>query len=145
MKVRKTVNLLNPLMKLVTLRPGDTVPDWAVSKITNPALLEGDHVPVPEDAPSVSKPAPVPGKKVDYAKLNKGPLQELCRERGLDDSGTRPELAARLHADDLDEIEADVWAMDESELRELAERQGIDVGEARTTAELAAAIEQATK
>jgi len=143
MKVRKTVNIMNPLFQRVTLRPGDEIPEWAVGMITNPKLIEPETTVSVESVTVESSGDDT--RPVDYAGMRKGELQELCRARGLDDQGKVDELRARLHADDLKDIDADVWSMDVAELRELAAAKGIDVGEASTTAELAAAIEQATK
>lgn len=56
-------------------------------RATAGSLPAGEPEPEPEDGP-------VP----DLANLHPQKLRKLCRERGLNDSGTRPEMLARLAA-----------------------------------------------
>ena len=140
MKVRKTVHLRNSLDKLVTLHPGDEIPAWAKDLVTNTEITGEKAVEVEPVKDSADEPEP---ESVDYSKLKKGELQELCLARGLSGDGKVDELKARLAADDLADVDADVWAMSEDELREFAAAKGIDVGEASSSVELATVIEQA--
>ena len=48
----------------------------------------------PRPSPPTIPPAPAP----DLADLHPQKLRKMCRERNLDDSGTRPEMIARLEA-----------------------------------------------
>jgi SAP domain len=50
--------------------------------------------PMHDAAPAGSIPPPAPAP--DLASLHPQKLRKLCRERGLNDSGTRPEMIARL-------------------------------------------------
>lgn len=139
--VSQVVNLFDPSYQLVTLYPGDEIPEWAIDKVTNPLVIatapprvepeedEGDAG--DEDDPVV----------VEYSKLKKAELEALCAERELDAAGTKADLIERLIAADAAEAVVDVWAMSEGELRALAAERGVDVGEASTAAELAAVLE----
>lgn len=137
--VSKTVNLIDDSFRLVTLHPGDEIPDWAEGIITNPAVLA--------TVPPIVVSDPEPEEKVDYAALSKVELIKLCNDRGIDSSGNKPDMQARLlAADEASAAEAeqvDVWSLSEEELLQIAAERNIDIGEATTTAELAAALEQA--
>jgi len=52
--------------------------------------------PMHDAAPAGSIPPPAPAP--DLADLHPQKLRKMCREQGLDDSGTRPEMIARLEA-----------------------------------------------
>ena len=52
--------------------------------------------PMREAAPAVEAPAPPDAPSRDLADLHPQKLRKMCREKGLDDSGTRPEMLARL-------------------------------------------------
>ena len=54
--------------------------------------------PMHDAAPAGSIPPPAPAP--DLADLHPQKLRKMCREQGLDDSGTRPEMIARLEAAD---------------------------------------------
>ena len=56
--------------------------------------------PMREAAPAVeAAPSPPDAPGRDLADLHPQKLRKMCREKGLDDSGTRPEMLARLAAD----------------------------------------------
>ena len=148
MKVCQTVNLLDENYNVVTLSPGDTVPEWAESRITNPDVIATDEVEAKESTnPEADTNAPAGDPEVaDYTKLDKKSLEALLAERGLDTKGNKPDLIERLitadtAADDVEEV--DVWVMTVAELKAHAAARGIDTGAAETTTELAAIIEQA--
>ena len=67
----------------------------------------------------------------------------LCVERELDASGNKPDLVARLQEADKATDDVDVFAMNIDELKALAEKRGIDIGNASTDVEIATIIEQA--
>ena len=52
--------------------------------------------PMRDAAPAGALPPPAPAP--DLADLHPQKLRKMCREKGLDDSGTRPEMLARLEA-----------------------------------------------
>ena len=55
--------------------------------------------PMREAAPAVeAAPSPPDAPHRDLADLHPQKLRKMCREKGLDDSGTRPEMLARLAA-----------------------------------------------
>lgn len=163
MKVCQTINLLDENFNVLTLRPGDTVPEWAESRITNPAVIAPDETentgsesgtPVdPNGSGGSGEPDPVKPEVVDYKKLDKEALGNLLAERELDTSkANKPVLIERLIAADKaaedavtenEDEDIDVWTMSVEELKAHAEKHNIDVGDAETTNELAAIIEQA--
>ena len=53
--------------------------------------------PAGREAPPAPRPPDAPSR--DLADLHPQKLRKMCREKGLDDSGTRPEMLARLAAD----------------------------------------------
>lgn len=139
--VSQVVNLLDHSYNLVTLYPGDEVPEWALDKVANPEVLatEPPRVePEEDEGDAGDEDDPV---VVDYSKLKKAELEALCAERELDAAGTKADLIERLIAADAAATVVDVWAMSEGELRALAAERGVDVGEASTAAELAAVLE----
>lgn len=162
-KVCTTVNLLDAERKLVTLRAGDEVPEWALKRVTNPKVLAKSdvHEPADSDAPAPGASAPTTpvtpeevrtpeapqAQKTDYAQLRKPELQKLAKDRGLSADGKVAELVARLEEADSTPAapvgDVDVWSLDESELRTLAQERGVDIGEASTQVELATLLEQA--
>lgn len=139
--VSQVVNLFDDNYKLHTLMPGDEIPEWALEKITNPEVLATEP---PRVEPSDETPEKEVGQEevpqIDYSTLKKPELEALCDERGLDKTGNKPDLIARLVEHDAKPVEVDLWSMNEAELRALAAERGVDVGEANTTAELAAVL-----
>lgn len=136
--VSTVVNLLDDNFQLVTLKPGDEIPAWAADRFTNPEVIATEPPRVAEERGEETEDAPT-----GYSALKKAELEALCEARGLDKVGNKPDLISRLEAADAAPVEIDLWSMDEGELRALAAERGVDVGEASTTAELAAALEQA--
>lgn len=161
--VSKVVNLLDADHNVVTLYPGDEVPDWALERVTNPEVLaveppRVDPDPAESQDDSVADAAGASGdggqadpvEPAGYGALTKDALVALLKERNLDTKGNKPELAARLDdADKAAENEisepVDVWSLDETELRKLAAERNVDVAGAESTAELATALVQATQ
>ncbi|MFD5599926.1 SAP domain-containing protein [Leucobacter sp. NPDC058333] len=156
MKVCQTINLLDEQFRLVTLFPGDEVPEWAVARITNPAVIASDEdfaAAVAEAAKEAGTPTPpvppvvVKAPSADtYDELSKKDLQELLTSRELSTAGNKPELIERLRESDKAAAageEADLWSMSVEELKAFAEKQGIDVADASTSEELAAVIQSA--
>lgn len=153
MKVCQTVNLLDDKFRLVTLLPGDVVPDWARERITNPEAIAPDDdsgAAVAEAVSAATTPepetvTPATEQEDSYSELDKKGLQELLEERGLPTSGNKPELVERLReadaASDDEHEEVDLWSLNVEELKAYAAERGIDVGEASTSDELAAVIE----
>lgn len=149
-QVCKTVNLIDPNFKVVTLHPGDTIPEWAVSKITNLAVIATDTAATVQIEQPIVPPAGtdtvVEVEPIDYDKLDKKSLVALCTERGLAIDGNKPDLIARLQEADkapAAEEEVDLFALDETELKALAAERNIDLGSASTAVEMATVIEQA--
>lgn len=155
--VRKVVNILDPDYNLVTLHPGDEIPEWALERITNPAViaLEPPRVePDPDEGQDNGSTEGEGGEQIEavapagYAALTKDALVALLNERTLDAKGNKPVLVARLEeadkaaAGEVDEP-VDVWTLDEAELRQLAEARNVDVTGANSTAELATALQLA--
>lgn len=146
--VKKVVNLLDPDYNLVTLHPGDEVPEWALERVTNESVLAA-AAPRVEDNSTWD-----PALATELSALKKAELVALCEARGFNASGTKDDLIARLEAPAVEqEVVAgdthatdepvDIWALDESELRTLAAERGIDVSAATSAVELATVIEQA--
>lgn len=135
--VNSVVNILDENMNLVTLMPGDEVPEWALSKFKTDHLFVSGESTVVEDAAGDDSPT-----GTDLSKLKRAELVELCKARGLDTSGNKADLIARLEGPEVDEP-VDVWGLDEDELRALANELGIDVSAASSQVELATVIEQA--
>lgn len=151
-QVCKTINLIDPNFKVVTLHPGDTIPDWALDKVTNPAVIARDTAP----AVTVTQPiVPATGTEthveveaIDYDKLSKKDLIALCTERELATSGNIPDLIERLKEADkapAAEEEVDLFALDEDELKALAAERNVDLGGAITAVEMATVIDQASE
>lgn len=136
--VSQVVNLFDPSYQLVTLYPGDEIPEWAIDKVTNPLVIATAPPRVEPEEDEGDEDDPV---VVEYSKLKKAELEALCAERELDAAGTKADLIERLIAADAAATVVDVWAMSEGELRALAAERGVDVGEASTAAELAAVLE----
>lgn len=136
--VSQVVNLFDPSYQLVTLYPGDEIPEWAIDKVTNPLVIATAPPRVEPEGDEGDEGDPV---VVEYSKLKKAELEALCAERELDAAGTKADLIERLIAADVAATVVDVWAMSEGELRALAAERGVDVGEASTAAELAAVLE----
>jgi hypothetical protein len=67
--------------------PGDEAPNWVI----NLQACDMAHFEVPTDAPEA-----VVVQEIDYSKLNKTELSDLCAERGLDFDGTKADLLKRL-------------------------------------------------
>ncbi|UOR02066.1 SAP domain-containing protein [Leucobacter allii] len=144
--VSQVVNLLDDKFQLVTLMPGDEVPEWATSRITNPAVLATVPPIVPDEPQSVTEVVAHPDAKDAYAGLNKAELVALAKDRDLDTSGNKPDIIARLKEADKaadDDADVDVFSLSVDELKALAERHGIDIGEATTDVEIATIIQQA--
>lgn len=164
MKVKKHINLIDSEFRLVTLRPGDEVPAWAV--ITNPDVLDDAPVKAAEEvieeiaeediedavAEEVTEEAvaeavadeaenTVDSNTVDYSVMKNDELRALLEERGLDVEGKKADLVARLIESDNTEI--DVWAMNSEELHKFAKENQIDISGATNDVEVAALIEQA--
>ena len=72
--------------------PNDDVPADVAKQITNPKAW-ADGSADSDDAGDGAK---------SYSSMNKGELEAEIAERGLDASGTKPELIAALEADDAD-------------------------------------------
>jgi hypothetical protein len=67
--------------------PGDEAPNWVINlKACDPAHF----------VPQGEEPQPVVVEEVNYGKLTKSQLEDLCAERNLDFEGTKAELVARL-------------------------------------------------
>ncbi|WP_053352708.1 SAP domain-containing protein [Leucobacter musarum] len=153
MKVCQTINLLDDQFRLVTLSPGDEVPEWAVARVTNPDVIAGDDdfveavAAVAEAATTASEPVPPVLDTGDgYDALNKKDLQELLSKRELPTAGNKPELIERLREADkaaAAEEEVDLWSLSVDELKAYAEKHEIDVEGANTSEELAAVIQSA--
>ncbi|MBU3995585.1 MAG: hypothetical protein KKF42_07400 [Actinobacteria bacterium] len=146
--VKKVVNLLDPDYNLVTLHPGDEVPEWALERVTNASVLAAEP-PRVEEISTGEQPA-----TVELSELKKAELVALCETRGLPTSGNKEDLIARLEATPavqeqgsgdapVSDEPVDIWALDENELRALAGERGIDVSTATSAVELATVIEQA--
>lgn len=140
MKVSRTINLRDADLRLVTLHPGDTVPEWAEKLIANPKVILNESM-----ADEVEPEAPEVPEVAGYSKAQKADLVAMLAERGLPTEGKVAELRARLEADDVAQEnpeEIDLWSMTEKELRALATERGLDTEGATTTAELIAVIGQ---
>lgn len=150
-QVCKTINLIDPNFKVVTLYPGDTIPEWAIGKVTNPAVLAKGSAPavIPQPiVPPANTEVQVEVEPIDYDKLDKKGLIALCSERELATDGNKPDLIARLQEADkapAGEEELDLFALDEDELKALAAERGVDLGGAATAVEMATVIEQAAE
>lgn len=105
--------------------PGDDVPDWALDKVGEHVYTDSNEVDVrltdphldPDDPETqFTTPNTLPpetggetegddddDEEVDYSDLKKDELVALADERGVDSSGTKAEIIARLEADDEEE------------------------------------------
>lgn len=153
MKVCETINLLDDQFRLITLLPGDEVPDWAIGRVTNPSVIAADDdftEAVSAAVEAAPAPAPAGPPMVDegnqYDALNKKDLQELLTNRELPTAGNKPELIERLREADkaaAADDEVDLWSMSIEELKAFAEQHEINVADASTSEELAAVIQSA--
>lgn len=151
--VTGVVHLRDAEFNLVSLFPGDTVPAWAESLITNPSLLSDAIVTEPSVAAPESTGDPEAAVAVaDYSKTAKPALQKLAKERGLDESGNVGELRARLAEHDEaqaaasegagDGEEVDHWALPHDQALELALSRGLAVTAENSLEEIAALLDQ---
>lgn len=150
-KVSTTVNLLDDQFRLVTLHPGDTIPDWAAARFTNTDVIATDddrgaekpNVPqAPQTPQTPTEPAPVVAK---YSKMKNAALVALLNERGLDATGKKDDMVARLEeadkaAESTEDDDVDLWSLNVDELKAFAEKHNIDVGDAASSEELATVI-----
>ncbi len=153
MKVCRTINLRDDNFNVITLHPGDTVPEWAESKVTNEKVILVED---PTTEPAVDH-AAVPAQVLDYADMKRPELRKLAASRGVDSNGRNDEIRAALMAQDAENAAADsgdepedgegdgddLWSMNEAELRQLAADRGVDHEGASTSAELVALLSQA--
>lgn len=152
-KVRATVNLMDANFKCVTLHAGDEIPEWALDRITNPSLVDDSVAETVEVAAQPIVPVDASSARVEvkaglYDALKKDELIALANERGIDATGNKPDIIARLEAADAaatseGDGDVDVWSLDVAELQKLAADRGIDLGDASTTAEMATIIDAA--
>lgn len=75
--------------------PGDECPKWLEPKI-DPKNFEAEDETIARSA----KPAKSVKKEVNYATLGKEELVALAADRGLDPTGTKPQLIKRLEKHD---------------------------------------------
>lgn len=117
------VNVHRDAANYETFAPGDEVPDWALEdgRVGEHTYTEQDDFDVrltdphyKDDDPAVrfSTPTTLPpvaggvssdasdAEDVDYTDLKKDELIALAEERGVDSSGTKAEIIARLEEDD---------------------------------------------
>lgn len=149
MKVCKTINILDDSFVRHTLHPGDSIPEWAQERITNPKVILSEDGPVTasaEDVP-VTEQSSEDGEAVeDYKKVNKPELIALLNERGLSSDGKVGELRARLIEDDAvkaavtDDI-VDLFELSREQLEGIAAEKGVEFGAETSDEELAALIE----
>ena len=139
MKVCRTINIQDDNSNVVTLLPGDTVPEWAVSKITNPKVIL-----VEDEAPSLVESAvePEPEVGVDYSKVSKPELIALLEARGLPSDGKVAELRDRLaQADASEDTGVDLFDLPREQLEQIAVQRGVAFGPDTSDDELATLIE----
>lgn len=151
-QVCKTINLIDTNFKVVTLYPGDTIPEWALGKVTNPAVIAPDTAPAvtikQPIVPAAGTETHVEVEAIDYGKLDKKALIDLCTERELPTDGNKSDLIQRLKDADkapATEEELDLFALDEDELKALAAERNVDLGGATTAVEMATVLEQAAE
>lgn len=144
MKVSRTINLRTPDLKLVTLHPGDTVPDWAEELITNPNVILVETDAEAEAPREEAEQAPVEEPAQDYSKVPKADLVAMLEQRGLPVDGKVGELRARLteadstvkHSEDVDPFE-----LPREQLEALANQRGIEFEADLSNEELATLID----
>lgn len=74
------VHVLHPDTRdIITLAPGDTLPDWASGIVTNPDVLRDEAEPAPEPTPEQPEPVAVKRgrKKADPEPTPEDPRAEL--------------------------------------------------------------------
>lgn len=161
-------NVISPEGEIVTLGPGDTVPEWAT--VTNPALfVDSDHVAsTGSDAGDAGDGSTGSGEQTggqgqtppaaDENPSGKSPgiaeLRAEAKSLGLSAAGKKPELAARIaekkaadanaaaDADPSGEPDGDT---DRAALEAKAKELGIEFDENNSDEELAALIEDETE
>lgn len=157
-KIRTHKNLLDSSFNLVSLRPGDEIPEWALPLIGDHLIEHESDVTVDvtvDDTDSIddtNDPVVPPVEAVDYGNLKVKELRAILEERGLDTDGNKDVLVERLQeadatpetvteGDDVTEGDVDLWSLNETELNAYAAERGIDVSAATSTAELVAILE----
>lgn len=105
-KLTKYVSLTDEDGTVHTFGPDDELPDWAEARITNPGAYESDEVslgavPGPGQLPDEGGEPVVAGgtggnSAPNYSRMRKDDLVALAQELGVDVSGTKDEIVARL-------------------------------------------------
>lgn len=150
-------NVISPEGELVTLGPGDTVPDWAT--VTNPALFEKSDKPAATSDATGSGEANTgsgeqSGGQTQTAppatKDDKGPgvaeLRQQAKDLGISAAGSKKDLAARIAEKQAEDAKAaaeepDGGEDDRAALEAKAKELGIEFDENNSDEELAALIE----
>jgi len=95
------VNLLHPETNdLVTLVAGDSVPDWAEDRVTNPDLFAEKETPstASEPAPPAGAQQAAPGSTPPAVDGTVAELKARAKELGIAQSGSKAELIERITA-----------------------------------------------
>lgn len=80
----------------VVLRPGDAIPTELASKVGSHAKHVATAELVAEPAPVPAEASPTSAPESPYADLTVVQLRTRLRDKGLDTTGKKPELIARL-------------------------------------------------
>lgn len=100
-----TVHVYQEDGTVMVLSPGDVVPDWAKSQVSNPAAFvdDGTNEREADTAPSSDS---VPESREPYGDRKHSDLQVALKSRDLSAQGDKATLIARLEADDRERYAA---------------------------------------